>query len=343
MVAIPNMNWMGNEPTGSAYDVYRYYMGGGNPDANTSGSGSGGGITSLPLPLYPPTGGGGGDYQGGGKFGNLDLSKTKTFTKDVWSDTAGPPGQFGWTPTEVKGYYNPTTGHYQTFAGKNINHLGLNVKPAFAGIMEALGFGDKINLDDYGGFKPGQIKGTFTEGWDKGLENIKEGTEEWFEAVKNKIGWSKTKAKKALAQKKHLDALALKEKEKEERKKQQRIDAERAAGAEANRITQRREGKGGSHMSRSVSQGGLGISAAQAQSISDANREAGMGGWGLAEGGMIDPDLSKDPEYLGWKKVYKMNPELGSMHEKHPTFIKFYKKHERDQKKFGGLAGLLYG
>ena len=58
---------------------------------------------------------------------------------------------------------------------------------------------------------------------------------------------------------------------------------------------------------------------------------------------MIDPDLSKDPEYLGWKKVYKMNPELGSMHDKHPTFIKFYKKHERDQKKFGGLVGLLYG
>ena len=41
-------------------------------------------------------GGGDGDYQGGGKFGNLDLSDTKTFTKDVWSDTAGPPGQFGW-------------------------------------------------------------------------------------------------------------------------------------------------------------------------------------------------------------------------------------------------------
>jgi len=38
-----------------------------------------------------------------------------------------------------------------------------------------------------------------------------------------------------------------------------------------------------------------------------------------------------------------MNPELGSMHDKHPIFIKFYKKHERDQKKFGGLAGLLYG
>ena len=42
MVAIPNMNWMGNEPTGSAFDVYRWYMGGGNPVANTGGGGGGG-------------------------------------------------------------------------------------------------------------------------------------------------------------------------------------------------------------------------------------------------------------------------------------------------------------
>jgi len=41
--------------------------------------------------------------------------------------------------------------------------------------------------------------------------------------------------------------------------------------------------------------------------------------------------------------MYETNPEVGSMHDKHPTFIKFYKQHERDQKKFGGLAGLLYG
>ena len=50
---------------------------------------------------------------------------------------------------------------------------------------------------------------------------------------------------------------------------------------------QRRAGRGGSHMSRSVDQGGLGISAAQAQSISDANRDAGMSGGGLAQGGRI--------------------------------------------------------
>ena len=85
---------------------------------------------------------------------------------------------------------------------------------------------------------------------------------------------------------------------------------------------------------------GVGWSATGTGPVSN---KTGKGRQDWAEGGMIDPDLSKDPEYLGWKKVYKMNPELGSMHEKHPTFIKFYKKHERDQKKFGGLAGLLYG
>jgi hypothetical protein len=66
----------------------------------------------------------------------------------------------------------------------------------------------------------------------------------------------------------------------------QRIAAERTAGAAANQATQRRAGRGGDHMSRSRDQGGLGISRSQAQAVSDANRAAGMGGWGLKEGGL---------------------------------------------------------
>jgi|TARA_R110002020_G_scaffold74845_1_gene191094 hypothetical protein len=58
------------------------------------------------------------------------------------------------------------------------------------------------------------------------------------------------------------------------------IESQRASTA-----PQRRAGRGGTHMSRSRDQGGLGISQAQAQSISDANRAAGMSGWGLAQGG----------------------------------------------------------
>ena len=62
-----------------------------------------------------------------------------------------------------------------------------------------------------------------------------------------------------------------------------RVDREakkRSADAAA-AASQRRAGKGGDHMSRSRSQGGLGISRSQAQSVSDANRAAGMSGWGL--------------------------------------------------------------
>ena len=99
------------------------------------------------------------------------------------------------------------------------------------------------------------------------------------------------------------DIARWKEKQLFHRNKVARIKEEQAAAAAAaqaaadERIAiesqragtapQRREGRGGDHMSRSVDQGGLGISQAQAQAVSDANREAGMSGWGLAEGGRV--------------------------------------------------------
>tara|TARA_R110002073_G_scaffold247335_1_gene410300 strand:+ start:1545 stop:2411 length:867 start_codon:yes stop_codon:yes gene_type:complete len=87
----------------------------------------------------------------------------------------------------------------------------------------------------------------------------------------------------------------MKWRENKEIKKQEKAAADQVAAdqAAAQAITgaeaagQRRAGKGGSHMSRSRDQGGLGISASQAQAVSDANRDAGMSGWGLAEGGRI--------------------------------------------------------
>ena len=59
------------------------------------------------------------------------------------------------------------------------------------------------------------------------------------------------------------------------------------ATANAAAAGQRRAGRGGPHMSRSRDQGGLGISRSQAQQVSDANRAAGMSGWGLSRGGII--------------------------------------------------------
>ena len=341
MAQLPNMNWMGDQPTGSAYDVYQYYLGGGSPGGTTPTSGGGGGIMQTIPPYLQP--GGGGDQSGlGRRFGNLDLSKSKTFDKEVFSRDmidmspieAARQGLTtptnSWQNKQVTGYMNPKTGQYQTFEGKNINHLGIEVPSLIGALFDKdLGKGPQI----------GDIKGTFTDGWDEGLENIKEGTEEWFEAVKNKVGWGKKKAKKALDHKKHVAALELKEKQKEDRKKEE-------LAKNAGPVTT----GGGGVFNPAMDPKGRGNTkdswhGATASRQAAGKQVAGPGfGQGAywAEGGMIT-DLTKDPEYRGWKKMYEANPEVGSMHEKHPTFIKFYKQNERDKKKFGGLAGLLYG
>ena len=110
-------------------------------------------------------GGGRDDNQTGfGKFGNLDPTTEKTFVKDVYSiDMAAPgaPMTGSFKPTKVTGYLNTKTGNYQTFEGKNINHAGINFKPAFVGILEALGLGEPKNLTGLP-YKEGQIAGTFT-------------------------------------------------------------------------------------------------------------------------------------------------------------------------------------
>ena len=81
---------------------------------------------------------------------------------------------------------------------------------------------------------------------------------------------------------------AIIEKQMWEKENQKNIDDRIAIEKDrAGTAPQRRAGKGATHMSRGVDQGGLGISEAQAQSISDANRNAGMSGWRLAEGGRV--------------------------------------------------------
>jgi len=155
------------------YELYQYYK--------NKGAETGEGIESITdttqyKPIVPQQyqqGGGDGPQGDFGKFGNLLQDTEKTFNKEVWSDTLGPPGSFEWTPTDIKGYQNATSGLYQTIDGKNINHLGLNVKPMAVSIFEAM-FGKKENKID--GFKPGSIKGTFTDGipqnWKDSISNI---------------------------------------------------------------------------------------------------------------------------------------------------------------------------
>ena len=82
--------------------------------------------------------GAGGPISGlGGKFGNLDLSKTKTFNKNVFK-TTGPVK--GWDMSEITGYYDPQTHTYKTLEGKNIEHGGLFTGEPEEGDIEGVPF-----------------------------------------------------------------------------------------------------------------------------------------------------------------------------------------------------------
>ena len=147
------------------------YRGGFNPNQSTSLTPATPATGITTLPVLPIQQGRDDDFRGGGLFGNLDLSKSKEFVKDVFSldvptEMAAPgvPMTGSFKPEVVTGFYNPKLGAYQTFAGKNITHGGINIKPAFAGILEGLGFGGEDEIEDEFGnkYKLGSIRGTFT-------------------------------------------------------------------------------------------------------------------------------------------------------------------------------------
>ena len=106
--------------------------------------------------LYPQGDGEGGGGNLGGAFGNLDLSKSKMFTKDVYDEELGD-----FIPTELKGFYNPTLGMYQTFEGGNINPMFSNKGlPTFGlGTLVANMFG--LTPKTVGGYVPGSIRGFY--------------------------------------------------------------------------------------------------------------------------------------------------------------------------------------
>jgi len=112
---------------------------------------------------------GGGDGPKGdfGKFGNLLKDTEKTFTKDVYAIDKnmypGAPMTGSFKPTEITGYQDVTSGLYKTEDGKNINHLGLNIKPGIISLLEKLGFGD-LDETQFTGlpYEEGYVAGTFT-------------------------------------------------------------------------------------------------------------------------------------------------------------------------------------
>ena len=404
MVAMPNMNWMGNEPTGSAYDVYRYYMGGGNPDAN-AGGGGGGGTTGI-MQAFPTSGGGGGFNPYNTDMSKVNTRYTPNYDYRQFSEYGFNPSTldrknmgmnqeyfYGLPPSELQRKMSnvmnviPGVGGFKIgaeFLGSKLKGiLPVNQRAIFENELRGSG----VYTDDIGrivaapggyntpegimaGYNAAQMTDkTFDKRTDKisdtlaskygisqtDIQGLIDGTIS-DEDIESKYGITTNLtsnitnialAKKNWQKKKTLaDNIAAYEKEKreEEKKKKKKTDDGSGSGPGPGPGGGDTAGKGsGAKAGTTGSWTPGGTYNAPGSSYSRPGASGHPTGHHWAEGGMVDADLSKDPEYLGWKKVYKMNPELGSMHEKHPTFIKFYKKHERDQKKFGGLAGLLYG
>jgi hypothetical protein len=140
----------------SVYDLYQSYL---NAQKQVAPEPSLGILD--PRLLYPQNYQGDGDEQrGGGLFGNLDMSRGKEVTRDVYQDVLGPPGAFEFSPQTMMAYPNLSSGLYQTYAGKNVDGLLSNTGATFglAGLtMKMMGMQPKT----VGGFVPNSIRGKF--------------------------------------------------------------------------------------------------------------------------------------------------------------------------------------
>ena len=371
MAQIPYMNWMGDQPSGSAYDVYQYYLGGGSP-GGTSTPSAGGGISSLPW--YQQTGGGGApipssmkDFYGAttarqknindpSKMGQWAYDNIPGISQPYTQEqlmTQGAKQQFGGPGiigmlggamdkyhtlpkgdqayiSSMMGYSDPNTNM------ANKDPYGINVRSAFGNYADYT-----TNAVDKLGTALTKSAGKRGLTFDPATGKVTGGDEDEIAAWKKqtklmneKFGFY-TKGKKKLQGFQSDIGLIEKAKKEKERKAHEKASKDLAG------LTTQGGGQGiasAGVASGRVDPSGMGGGSRQATSSGAQDTGRTDSGWGWAEGGMVN-----DPEYRGWKKMYEANPEIGSMHEKHPTFIKFYKKHERDRKKFGGLAGLLYG
>jgi len=374
MAQLPNMNWMGDQPTGSAYDVYQYYLGGGGPGGTPAGGGGGGGGI---MQAYQPPGSDPEFNPGGNVFGY------GTAIDPIARGAYGEPGFSGGLPGDVQqtGWGRQTDPNYEKFGAgyvrprkeiSGIASLALGVLP-FGGFLRR-NIENRMN-PTYDPTK--DLKGYRVGGMDygqKGLYNALAGENMLFEGRtglktltgKNFMGKGYLEGQLELAKKfgfenmtdEEVDAAIEKQKAYNMKKHHGSAGFKYKQMMEAKAVYDKNKALGkkdwaGEHKQKQL----------QAQVTAQANKEAKKrikqgkdpdygktetrksSGWERSpfeEGGMIK-DLTKDPEYRGWKKMYEANPGVGSMHDKHPIFIKFYKQHERDKKKFGGLAGLLYG
>ena len=262
--------FMGGDPlTGQALSIYNSMNAYGFDDQAIANALSAQGLYTAPGSSTPETTapniigsqlnqGGGGDNnfggQGIGAFGNLDPNTEKMMQVEM------ADGMGGVTIKEVPTYLD-AGGLRKTLDNKNPVNAGIDVKTPGIAIFESI-FGKKTDDE----FDPaGKIYGTFNNPNYKDLS--------FFGKIK--ADYSRQKELKQL-QKEFEKQEKLKEQIAEEQKQQEAIKA--ATGNYT---------PGASNLTRGPSGGGLGLTQSQAQSVSQANKDAGYASFsGLKDGGL---------------------------------------------------------
>jgi hypothetical protein len=94
---------------------------------------------------------------GGGRFGDLDLSDSKTVTRNVYTKLA--PGRYEFVPTEIKAFRNMRSGLYQTEDGKNVDAMFTDAPTG--GVLQLIS--NIFDPRQIGAEYPlGKIQGTYT-------------------------------------------------------------------------------------------------------------------------------------------------------------------------------------
>ena len=178
------------------------------------------------------------------------------------------------------GYTGPTVFGENT-SGLSKDPFGVNVRSAFGNYAEKV----RDEFSSLGDSLSGRLAEKYGVSFNPAT-GMYEGDDEEAVARANKM--TKMMRTKFNFRQKQIQQQKFNEKIAENNRKVAEAQARSQAAADNQRMQRQSDGGGGGNLTRSREQGGLGLSASQAQAVSAANEAAGMGGYGLKEGGIVD-------------------------------------------------------